>query len=321
MQRLKTSSYLKIFIAILAWSFLGCKMASFQHWGHLNLFDKTITQSTMLILVVLLMPLNVILEAWHWKFSVSGIKKINLHSSLKMVLGSMIPAMITPLKIGEWPGRASFFPLEHRGETTIAAALAGIVKTITLSLWGTLSLLLILLYHENRFGYILQVSGITIVLLLLFVLFISGKTLRRFINRKFLGRFNKGKESLDWLNSGFTVKSIAIASLRTSVFYIQFGLMVLFFIPYTNLSEIIFYIPVYFMILTFLPAFSIADPALRGSVAIVLFSGLVENVPLIGIAGVMLWFINNLLPMISGSVIWFRKPEFSYQVVRKRNSY
>ena len=274
-----------------------------------------------LMLVIFLMPLNLLLEAWHWKFSVSGIKKVHQYSALRMVLGSMIPAMITPLKIGEWPGRASFFPVQLRGEVTTAAIFAGIVKTISLSLWGTLALLVIALKAKHPTHVLLSESGITLLILLLTAFFASNKLFKWLLSSKYLKRFTRGHTPFQWLNMHYRITSLSIASLRTFVFYTQFGLMILFFIPDIDFWEIAIYIPVYFMILTFLPAFSLSDPALRGSVAIVLFTGLTHNVPLIGIAGVMLWFINNLLPMISGSVIWFRKAGSSYQVVRKRNSY
>ncbi|MFB6318024.1 hypothetical protein [Saccharicrinis sp. FJH54] len=319
MQRHKVIRTVKLITAILAWGFLCYKILTFQHWNTLSLFTLNVQQIVLLLLVILLMPLNIFLESWHWKFSVSGVTYIQFHTALKIVLGSLIPAMVTPMKIGEWPGRASFFSPELRKEVTAAATLAGIVKTVSLSLFGTLSLIIIFT-SGHQFRPTTIVTGLTILFFLTLLFLWSGSLFKRILNHKFF-RQSASEIRVDWLKGKFRIKSLGIAGLRTLVFYAQFALMIHIVLPDASLLQYALWIPVYFMILTFIPAFSLADPALRGSVAIVLFSGITGDAALIGIAGMMLWFINNLLPLISGTVVWFRKPSFSYQAVRKPNSY
>lgn len=316
----RTAKAFRITIALLAYGFLIYKAITFKHWEQLDLLNQAGTKLLLLISTVALTPFNLLTEAWHFRFSISKLATISILRSYKVVLGSMIPALLTPFKIGEWPGRAYFFNAEERTSISMAAAFAGIIKTITYSFWGMMAVLLLWrLPSDNTDLNKLIIPGLFMLAALFFFILGSKKIANKLLSFKFINK-DQNAAFPALLNKTYAFKSFLIASTRTFIVYLQFYLMVSFFVSGEVFGLMGLYIPVYFMILTFLPAFSLLDPALRGSVAILLFAGLSTQAPMIAIAGIVLWFINNLIPVIMGSVIWLRKRDLMHPASQKQSS-
>lgn len=304
------SIIIKALIFLFAYLFFIHKISNFQHWSILTFSRASGTQLIAFILVILLAPLNISCEAWHWKFSLSAYRKTPLKQSFRSVLGGIIPGIITPGRIGEWPGRALFFEKGIRNKITGIALYAGFIKTITLLIWGNVALLGTWYFGGLHFPTPLNALIIPTILITaaLATLFLFSKQIGLQLSKlKWIEPIALLNINSDWNNINYRLSSFGISSLRVLIFCMQFALLM--YALNTNLGspEVLWLIPVYFMTLTLLPVFTLAEPGIRGSVALLLFSGLTTELELIGIAGVLLWFINNTLPIILGSLIWIKR--------------
>ena len=302
----KLKSIVKIIVLIAGYAFLLYKLIPFFLEDFNPYFKINSLNTSDIWLCIALMPANLLLEIWHWKFSLSPIHNISIFRSAKSVFGATIAGLITPAKVGEWPGRALMLPELNFATTTTVAAYAGIIKTLALCISGTLAFIVLKIYGGISAASLSVSTPAAVVIVILILIFFFS---RRFISGSV--KLIPGKQkyltlSVQWLTVAYRSKSLILALLRSAVFFIQFYLAVSYLgIELQGFSALM--IPVYFMALTILPVITIAEPGIRGSLAILMFGSVIQNSEIVGIAAVLLWMINNFFPLVLGSVFCIRK--------------
>jgi uncharacterized membrane protein len=100
---------------------------------------------------------------------------------------------------------------------------------------------------------------------------------------------------------------MGISFIRCAVFCVQFYFMIRFFSIELTPWQALTAIPTSYLFVTFTPSFAFSEVAIRSSYAVLIigaFSGQVVNIAL---AGVCIWVINFVIPMLAGSVVMVRK--------------
>ena len=69
------------------------------------------------------------------------------------------------------------------------------------------------------------------------------------------------------------------------------------------LADMITAILTYYLFVTLTPSLPVADAGIKGSWAILVFSQYSGNVAGIAMSAILLWIVNSVLPMLTGSVI------------------
>ena len=103
---------LKWLVMLAAYGFLIYKLANIEFWIELKRSFLAINaeRTVFLAAVLLLMPLNWMLEVRKWQVLSSNSVQLSFNDSLKAVLAGLNTGFITPNRIGEFAGRILFLP-------------------------------------------------------------------------------------------------------------------------------------------------------------------------------------------------------------------
>jgi len=301
----------KKFFAIFPWFFsiasllyVAYSLITFEAWEELaTAFTQTgIVQFAWLFYVLLLLPLNWLIEALKWQKVSSGLEKLPLPTAIKAVLAGSATGFITPNKTGDIVGRIVFLHEANRKPAISLAAINSLTQNIAILIAGIPMAVLFLSdnTHSTDFsaGFLIPVfAGILLVFLVL--LFFLPGIVSRIKSEKlkvyFSGIGNYSKNDL--LN-------ISIFSLlRFVVFSFQLYLLLHFFGVELSLSQALISIPTSYLFITFTPSLAISESLVRSSWAVVIIGQYSGNTAGIILAGIGLWLINVVVPVVAGNAL------------------
>jgi hypothetical protein len=292
---------LKIAVTIAVYAFVIHKIAGFGQWQNIYALIKTALFPFLIIL--LLTPINWLSEAVLWQHILKPVRTINKGFALKTVLGGTIPALITPARVGEWPGRAMFFDSNIRSSVATAAAYSGVIKTLSVTLLGLASFVVILFFFDpiliaglNNIALLTSVAGLVLLLMVLFS------------NQLFaiIGKFSPAIKKIPTHGKYYRINGVLLASVRIIIISTQFFLLLNILTPEPISLFDVLLIPVYFMVCTFMPVIAIAEPAMRGAAAYIVFMAGSVSTETAALAGITLWLINNVPAILTGTVYWLK---------------
>ncbi|CAN5261681.1 hypothetical protein BH09BAC5_BH09BAC5_14420 [soil metagenome] len=248
----------------------------------------------LFILVLLLMPLNWLLEGLKWKITAGQQMNMSFADAMRGVLAGVTIGTATPNRIGEFAGRIFMGRAEDRVPLLFLSFVCSFCQVVVTFLAGIMGLYLlennsVLSKTETQFVYF---SGLIFCLLplTLFILppKLKAKTdqLRKFPLRLFLLVF-------------------LLSLIRYSIYVIQFLLLLKLLDPDLFSVQTLAFITVSYLVVTLIPTFSFTEIFIRGSIAGIIFStgGSGEE----GfIAAVLLWMINVAIPSLVGTIFVFR---------------
>jgi hypothetical protein len=107
--------------------------------------------------------------------------------------------------------------------------------------------------------------------------------------------------------TNYTIIDMAVITgwslLRFFVFSMQLFLMLRFLEVELTAAQALTSIPFTYLLVTFTPSFAFSEAVIRGSWAVFVIGGFATNTPGILMAGVGLWFINVIIPVIAGNIL------------------
>ena len=269
---------------------------------HLASFSVLTPENYILLLIVLLlMPVNWGIEAYKWKFVIRKFENVPFIKALKHVFASITIGLTTPNRIGEIPARV--YLLDNKTHLTGLIGvtfLASFSQVIITFLGGFVAIFFLKenILFKNYFT-LWMIVGSFITILLFLVYFYSKPILTVIQKIPFLNK-KKWLEKFSFLSAQEKSTVLFFSLMRYFVFVIQFYLVLTaFHIPINNVAAFSL-IPLFFVISSFIPTFVISEIAVRGSVALVVFSSVSTDSLLIISAAVSLWIINVALPSIIG---------------------
>jgi len=302
----------KILILVASYTYLGYKLLTFHQYDTLAMqWEKTpLSQIWWLAGVIALLPLNWLLEAVKWKMLTARVQNITLNNSVKAVLSGISTGFFTPNRVGELVGRIAFLEPENRKAGVTLSIVNSITQNIVMALYGIPACILFFVYTSgklhpdiNRFTGLAMI-GILIAGLILLTLPRWNWKLR---TSKIYNYLKTYTDCLSAYNLKDLVRIVGISMLRYAVFCVQLYFMLqLFNIALTPWQALIS-IPTTYLLVTFTPSLAFSEAAVRSSYAVLIigaFSGQVVNIAL---AGVCIWAVNFIIPMLIGSMVMIRK--------------
>ena len=269
-------------IALAGCGFLIYKLVTFDDYASLveTLRSMGVIQWSALVLCLLLMPLNMGLEAWKWRTLIP----MSWSEAHRQVYYSKLAGLITPWRLGEYPARGLLMEKSQWGNVLSMGAVGSATMTAAIIIAGLFSIaLLILTNHISLVGSVilplwLFFVGILLVILILALLF-APLLLRRWAT----------------VSHKLILISTAQSFVRLACWCVQLALVLYALGALGNLGllEIIGLTAVYYLLVTITPNVPIAEVGVRGSWAIVVFGSVNA-----AFAGVLLWGINTLLPCL-----------------------
>ena len=240
---------------------------------------------------------NRFLEILKWQNLAQRLKPLSIPKATEQVLAALTAGLFTPNGIGEYAGKALYFPKKDTKEVVFLNLICNGIQMILSILFGIIGLLILGYWFEVSI-LLLVVSSVSLILYLLKKITIKGYSLSQFFSK------------INALPRKMHQKNIYLAVLRYLTFSHQYYFLFLAFdvdLPYFTLMGTI--ASVYFLASS-LPTFQFLDFAVKGGVSVYFFGLLGINEWVIVFISMLMWFLNIVLPVLIGSVYVLRfKPQ------------
>ncbi len=301
-------------ILILSYSFLAYKLVTFNHYSELvgQLTQMPLSKLWWLAAIFGLLPVNWIIESMKWKMLVAKVQKISLKNSIQAVLSGISTGFFTPNRVGELVGRVLFLKNENRKAGVTLSLVNSLTQNLMMALCGIPACVLFYSWKNEKLklGIIMYLSLLFLCLLLFGILYFTLPVLIRSIKiKKLTSKLLPYTSCLSDYTEMDLLRIMLITFARYCVFCTQFYFMLLLFGVNLEIWQALIAIPTSYLFVSFTPSIAFSEAAVRSSYA-VLVIGVFSTMEIpIMLAGVCIWFVNFVIPMLAGSIILVNEKE------------
>jgi len=263
-----------------------------------------------LIPVIVLLPINWLIEAVKWRLVLRKSHSITLKNAFKSVLAGTSTGVISPNRVGEFAGRILLLPENIRSEAIGLNFVCSFTQLWSTILFGTIAVGFYsdILHpgtsHQIAYGLI-TLLGIALLFSLGIFIF-KIKWLADWLMNKGLSlRLNKYFQALSILPKGIVFRLMAWSILRYLVFLTQ-QLMVLKFLSFAEfpMLEAASLVAMVYFFATLIPVNNILELGIRSGATLHLWGMAFPSLAFVAlIASLLIWMLNVALPAIAGNVI------------------
>jgi hypothetical protein len=260
-------------------------------------WESTTSFLTVKTIVILLCfsALNWTLEILKWQNLVSYFKTLTFYESAQQSLGSLTASIFTPNRIGEYGAKMLYFPRQNAKVIVLLNFISNTTQMTVTGLFGIIGLLNITVIFNSEIYLSLFIAFAIIVLLI----FLKNIELFGFSIQRLLLKIKQIPQTILKTNGIYSV-------LRYLIFSHQFYFLLLVFDCNLEYSTALFYIFSMYLLASIIPSIHFMDVAIKGSVALFLFSKLgIEDWKIVTITTLM-WLFNLVIPVSIGSYFVLR---------------
>ena len=294
---------LKLLTVILCCYFIFTNIAFNEELKFIDFYTKMINfgvfSSKNIIFMLFFTIINHFLEIKKWKTLTKSVKNNSWFEATEQSLASLTFSIITPNRIGEYGTKVLYYPNNKRKQILLLNFAGNFYQLAITIILGMISLVYLCKYAS--FSIVSSQISIIIIIALPVVaaIFFSLKEKYSTIN----DWFSKIIELLSVKNNKIV---ILISLLRYLVFSHQFYFLIQCFKLNISYLEAMTPISSVYLIASFIPILSLFDVALKGSVAIIVFSIFgIDSIQILSITTLM-WLLNFAFPAIVGSYFIFQ---------------
>ncbi len=303
--------YWKWVIVVLAYSFLIYKLAGFNQYP--ELFEQLRATSGgkwgWLLGVFLLLPFNLLFESYKWKLLVARIQHISVLQAFKAFLAGISTGFFTPNRVGELVGRILFLKPKNRKAGATLSIVNSLTQNLIMAFCGIPAAVVFYLNKDHFLNaeIIRYISVLLIGLIALGGFLFLLPRLSRRINIQ--SRISAYVSFLSEYKAVELMKIIGVTLFRYFVFCVQFWFMLYFFGVDLTPVQALIAIPTTYLFVSFTPSFAFSEAAVRSSYAVIFIGAFSNHEIGIILAGISIWMVNFVIPMLFGSVVMVRKTE------------
>ena len=290
----KTKQYLTLIIKLVivfgAFYFIYDKLAHDDKLSWKQFSD--ILQHKFTIAWILFMlcfsVLNRFLEILKWKNLVLVIEKISLFTATKQVLAGVTAGLFTPNGIGEYAGKALYFPKKETKRVLFLNLICNGIQMVLTIIFGLIGLLYL---GYTLYFFILIGVGF---LALTFLFLTKNANIKGYSIALFL-------EKIAEIPKKIHQKNILLAIARYLTFSHQYYFLFLLFGVEIDYFTLMATITAVYFIASSLPSFQFLDFVVKGGVAIWFFEKLNIDEYVVLFISTFMWLLNVVLPVVIGS--------------------
>ncbi len=300
----------KIVLAAVAFYFVYYKVSNEKDASHyLAELAHAFSQSSTLFylsIVIILMFLNWLVEAWKWRLMILKLEPISMSRSLEAIFSGLTVSLFTPNRIGEYAGRVFHLESADKIQATLVTVIENFSQLIVTLLFGAFASVV---FFESYSDYPIYFSMLFSVMLFVVALvsiigFLNVRLLVKPLSRIKISEKRKQMfHVLEQYQTAELLKVFAGAIVRYAIFTLQFFLLIKMFGAQVEIFPSLVMISMTYLVITVVPTFLLTEIGVRGAAAVYFFS-LVgnDNVPILN-AVFALWIINLALPALIGAVL------------------
>ena len=299
--------YLRIFNTLLilaAYGYLVYRLTIFDDYSSFLSTFKTASVDLWFTLVaaLLLMPLNVVAEAGKWRLLLRKTEPMTIWGAQRQVYYGYVGSFITPYHAGDYPARAMLLKDKRNFSAAVGVGLVGSIALLVVELmFGIPATWLFISYNPNIPMQYFAIAFIVLVLMLSLL-----PHLVRYLSRREWKntQMRQLSAALSHMSYPLFMKTIAWSMLRYGIWAIQLVLALHFCGVDMTWVQYMIAIPFYYMVVALFPSLPALNIAIRGSWSLIIFGVFSQNTVGIALAVVLIWFINTVLPMLIGSILY-----------------
>ena len=294
-------------------------LSSFLH--NIEAVTRTKDFVILFILVMLLMPVNLLLESHKWQFLMQKLEKVTLTGAFKAILTGISVSVFLPNRVGDYLGRVFILKKADRLQAILATILGSMAQLLTTLLFGLTSLAFFLphwmdlnssLSQWTFVGLLFSILLTAIILVFAFLNFSVFSDLLRRISGRAYNKIARYSEVFSWYSIKELLYVLIISILRYFIFSMQFYLLLrIFQVPVSYLHAMMI-IGLIYLLMSIIPTIALSEIGVRGSVSLYVF-GLFFSTHLteelnrhIIAASSALWLLNLAIPALSGLLFIFK---------------
>lgn len=307
-----------ITLAAIGYVVVRLRGESLAHWQQISSF--AVDQWMLLVISVLLIPVNWGLEALKWWWMVKRYyPEEPFRDCFQSVIAGITTGIFTPNRIGEYAGRILYLSPGHRAEAVMMLMLDRAAQMLITLLMGSAALYLLVQAHENQLIAGLHAAGITFeptwlpwmyaglatVNLIVLTGIFNPHTLHKLLWKFPLQRLPlvaKASDALLDLESRLLARILVVGAVRSTVFSLQYVLLMWAFGYTGSLSLALGMIWVIFFIKSAIPSVALSELGVRESTAL-LVMGLWAVPDTVAFSSTfLLYVLNIILPALIGTI-------------------
>ncbi|PIR12567.1 MAG: hypothetical protein COS42_00055 [Flavobacteriales bacterium CG03_land_8_20_14_0_80_35_15] len=238
---------------------------------------------------------NWLLEILKWQILVSTHQTISFKTAAKQCLSALTVSLLTPNRIGDYMAKALYYS-KNQTKTILKLNAIGQFSQLFITLiFGGLGLL----YLHFNVGFVASFNPALLLIFVGLMLLVIFMFKAQFYN-------HRAKQLYCAIKLSIMINTLLISLLRYLIFSHQFySLMLVFNLQINYFMSMMAIFSMYFLA-SVVPTFSLFDWAIKGSVAVFVFSFLEVNALAILEISLLMWMLNFALPALWGSVFVFQ---------------
>lgn len=303
MSRTTWLTIIKLVIMVGAYSYLAWLLLTFDHYSEIASTFRDADTNRLLILAyaVALMPVNWLIEAVKWRCATRHVEQMSLKQSYSSVISGLASGFFTPNRVGEFVGRVLSFKDENRPEGVLLVAACSMAQTFATVVCGLIAAICLI---DSTLW--IAVSAIIVASIIYATLPLYCRWIESHIRWQPVEKAFSAIASL----SAQQMSEVTILSLiRFAIYSFQYFLVMRFFGIDIAANEAIKLIPLNYLLITCTPSIAFSEAGIRGTYAAMLIGQIGLNSVAGALAGVTIWGINYVVPMLAGTIIVARVKE------------
>lgn len=297
----RTQKVLYALIFIVSYGYLLYRLITFENysaiWAHFH--EAGAAPFLSLALCLMLMPVNIRLEAWKWQYSIRKIHPVSFRESVKQVYGGIFAGFTAPYQLADYPMRVVLSNDRHNDVSSIFIGFYGsFVLTLVIALMGIPSAVI----------FFAGDGGQTLLQILLSAAFVVvGAVACPWVMIRFarnIHRWPSVQKHLEPLRQvSFTDCCVLflLSFLRYLCFSAQLWILLYAFGVGLTPLQTLQAIPLYYLLVTLTPNMPAVDLGVRGAWALFVFGHYLPEAAVSStLAVAAIWIINTAIPVCIG---------------------
>ncbi len=269
----------------------------------------------LILAAFILSVANIYFQFAKWKLTCGQVLKDTKNSKIFLSLFYGFSAgIITPLRIGEYFGRAIAFKDKSVLKVTVATLIDKFFPLMIVAFLGSISSILFL-YLKFEISIYLALSLLIVLFTLFYILFLliinerfwDNLLFSRIKNSKRMNNFFEKLKVLKNLDRTYLLKMSSLSLFFYLSFLIQYVLLVSAFSHNQNLLEYFWAGNLIMFAKSVIPPISLGELGIREGASVYFLTQLGETSAVAFNASIFLFIINLLIPAFIGLVLLFRK--------------
>ncbi len=265
---------------------------------------------TLLSLALLLLPLNLYLEAKKWQILIN---KVSRNTSVKDAMGSMLVGfslgLFTPARIGDYAGRSLYLDYRNKWELVALTFTDRMISLATYVLFGLLALSVFIWGDATIPGYLsypVFYASVIIFLFISYCLINPGSIYRTIVSTFRIERLRSVISFLSRLSHRDVVDLLGLSIFRYLVFSTQFVVIVYSFGVDQSIFDLYLAASLVFLIKSIVPSVTLMELGIREGAAVFFFGAIGVSASVAFDAAFLLFALNIILPAMIGVPLIFK---------------